>query len=146
MSRAKSNVSTVYYSTASSQQRGTAVAQWLRFCATNRKVAGSILAGVSGFFIDIKSFRSHYVPWGRLSLQQKRVPGLYPGGKGGRCVRVTTLPSSCAVFIKSGSLKFLEPSGPVEACNVTAFIVTVTYLQNRQGMCSVIYRLPCKLY
>jgi hypothetical protein len=26
---------------------GTAVAQWLRCCATNRKVAGSIPAGVS---------------------------------------------------------------------------------------------------
>ena len=39
-----------------------AVAQWLRCCATNRKVAGSISAGVSGFFIDIKSFRSHYGP------------------------------------------------------------------------------------
>ena len=31
-------------------------------CATNWKVAGSIPAGVSGFFIDIKSFRSHYGP------------------------------------------------------------------------------------
>ena len=41
---------------------GTAVAQWLRCCATNLKVAGSIPAGVSGFFIDIKSFRSHYSP------------------------------------------------------------------------------------
>jgi len=41
---------------------GTAVAQWLRCCATNRKVAGSIPAGVSGFFIVIKSFRSHYGP------------------------------------------------------------------------------------
>jgi len=29
---------------------------------TNRKVAGSIPAGVSGFFIDIKSCRSHYGP------------------------------------------------------------------------------------
>ena len=38
------------------------VAQWLRCCATNRKVAGSIPAGVTGFFIDIKSFRSHYGP------------------------------------------------------------------------------------
>ena len=38
----------------------SAVAQWLRCCATSRKVAGSIPAGVSGFFIDIKSFRSHY--------------------------------------------------------------------------------------
>ena len=29
---------------------GTAVAQWLRCCATNRKVAGSILDGVIGIF------------------------------------------------------------------------------------------------
>ena len=35
---------------------GTAVAQWLRCCATNRKVAGLIPDGVSGFF------RSHYGP------------------------------------------------------------------------------------
>jgi len=28
----------------------------------NRRVAGSIPAGVSGFFIDIKCFRSHYGP------------------------------------------------------------------------------------
>ena len=41
---------------------GTSVAQWLRCCATNRKVAGSIPAGVRGFFIDIKSFRSHHGP------------------------------------------------------------------------------------
>jgi len=36
------------------------VAQWLRCCATNRKVAGSIPADVSGFFL--KSFRLHYGP------------------------------------------------------------------------------------
>jgi len=40
--------------------RGSTV---VRCCATNRKkVAGSIPAGVSGSFIDIKSFRSHYGP------------------------------------------------------------------------------------
>ena len=39
---------------------GIAVAQWLKCCATERKIAGSIPAGVSKFFIDIKSFRSHY--------------------------------------------------------------------------------------
>jgi len=39
----------------------TLTSQWLRCCATNRKVAGSILVGVSGF-IEIKSFRSHYGP------------------------------------------------------------------------------------
>jgi len=41
---------------------GTAVAQWLRCCATNRKVASSIPAGVIAFFIYIKSFRSQYGP------------------------------------------------------------------------------------
>jgi hypothetical protein len=32
---------------------GTAVAQWLRYCATNQKVTGSIPNGVVEFFIDI---------------------------------------------------------------------------------------------
>ena len=41
---------------------GTAVTQWLRRCATNWNVASSSPAGVSGFFIDIKSFRSRYGP------------------------------------------------------------------------------------
>ena len=38
------------------------MAQWLRCCATNRKVAGLISARVIGFFIDIKSFGLHYGP------------------------------------------------------------------------------------
>ena len=42
--------------------RETAVAQYIRCCATNRRVPGSIPAGVSGFSVDIKSFRSHYDP------------------------------------------------------------------------------------
>ena len=32
---------------------------------------------------------------------------------------MTTLPPSCAVVTKSGSLNFLEPSGPLQACNGT---------------------------
>jgi hypothetical protein len=32
---------------------GAAVTQWLRFCVTNRKVAGSIPDGVMEFFIGI---------------------------------------------------------------------------------------------
>jgi len=38
------------------------VAQWLRCCATNRKAAGSIPVGVSEFFIETKSYRTHYGP------------------------------------------------------------------------------------
>jgi len=39
------------------------------------------------------------------------------GGKGGRCVKLTTLPPSCADCLKIGSLNLLEASGPVQACN-----------------------------
>ena len=33
---------------------------------------------------------------------------------------LTTLPPSCAVVTKSGNLNFLEPSGPLQACNGNA--------------------------
>jgi len=51
-----------FYSKNKFEKLGTAVAQWLKCCVTNRKVTGSISAGVSGFFIDIISFRSNYGP------------------------------------------------------------------------------------
>jgi hypothetical protein len=43
---------------------------------------------------------------------------------GGRCVRLTNLPPSCAVVMKSGNLNFLEPSGPLHSCNGTALPFT----------------------
>ena len=42
---------------------GTAVAQWLRCCATNRKVAGSIPSGVSHKILPVALWH-----WGRLRL------------------------------------------------------------------------------
>ena len=99
---------------------GTAVAQWLRWCATNQKVAGSIPAGVSGFFIDINSFRSHYGPGVDSASNRNKYQEYFLVVKSGRCVRLTTLPPSCAIVTKSGNLNFLQPSGPVQACNGTA--------------------------
>ena len=60
------------------------------------------------------------LPWGRLSLQQKWVPGVFPGGKKRPVRKADNLPPSCAVVTKCGSLHFLEPSGPVQASNGTA--------------------------
>jgi hypothetical protein len=34
---------------------------------------------------------------------------------------LTTLPPSCAVVMKSGNLNFLEPSGPLQAGNGSAY-------------------------
>ena len=92
-----------------------AVAQWLRWCATNRKFAGSTPAGVTGIFHSSDCTKA----LGSTQPLTKMSPGVFPGGKGGRCVRLTTLPPSCVVVTKSGSLNFLEPSGPLQACNGT---------------------------
>ena len=50
---------TISFRNYNSGDRGSTVVKVL---AKNRKVACSIPDGVSGFFVDIKSFRSHNVP------------------------------------------------------------------------------------
>jgi len=70
-------------------------------------------------FIDIKSFRSHYVPGVDSASNRNEYQEHFVGGKGGRCVGLTTLQPSCAVVLNSGNLNFLEPSGPLQACNGT---------------------------
>jgi len=96
---------------------GTAVAQWLRCCATSRKVAGSIPAGVSGFFIDIKSFRSHYGPGDDSASNRNEYQEYF--------LRVKT---AGAVVMTSGNRNFPEPSGPLQACNGTALPLHKTQL------------------
>ena len=68
---------------------GPGVAQWLRRCATSRTVPGSIPGGVTGFFSDI--FPSDQtMPLGSTQPLVKMSTRNIPGGKGGRCVRLTT--------------------------------------------------------
>ena len=71
------------------------------------------------FFIDIKSFRSHYGPGVDSASNGNEYQEYFLDVKAGRCARSTTLPPSCAVVMKSGNLNFLEPSGPLQACNGT---------------------------
>jgi hypothetical protein len=93
---------------------GTTVAQWLRCCATNWKVAGSIPGSVIGFFIDIKSFQSHY---GDDSASNRNEYQVYFVGVKAASAKADNLPPSCTIVTKSGNLNFLEPSGPLQACN-----------------------------
>ena len=64
-------------------------------------------------------FRSHYGPGVDSASNRNEYQEYFLGVKSGRCVRLTSLPPSCAVVTKSGNLNFLEPLGPVQACNGT---------------------------
>jgi hypothetical protein len=65
------------------------------------------------FFIHI--FLSAAIwPWGWLSLYQKWVPEILPGGKGGRCVGLTTLQPSCADCLEIWEP---HPSGNFRTCS-----------------------------
>ena len=89
---------------------GPGMAQWLRRCATSRTVRGSIPGGVTGFCNDV-FFPTSPWPWGRLCPLVKMSTRNISGGKGGRCVRMTTSPPLSAECQKSGRLNLLEPSG-----------------------------------
>jgi hypothetical protein len=54
-------------------------------------------------------------------------------GKGGRCVRLTTLPPSCALVMKSGNLNFLGPSGPLQAYNGTGLPLQYFYMLHNKS-------------
>jgi hypothetical protein len=57
-----------------------------------------------GFWSAFRHFGSHFAARFRMS---KLVPDVFPGGEGGLCVRLTTLPPSCVVVMKSGNHNFL---------------------------------------
>jgi hypothetical protein len=64
---------------------------WLRHCATSRKVAGSIPEGSLTSF-----FRPLFSPRVDTACNRNEYQGSCLGGKDGRCVGLTTLPTSCA--------------------------------------------------
>jgi hypothetical protein len=106
---------------------GRAVAQWLRHYATNRQVAGSIPDGVIGIF-------QWHNPSGRTMVLRSTQPLIEMStrciswGEGGRCVRMTNLPPSCAVVMKSGNLNFLGPCRPRHARPVKGLLYLYLYI------------------
>jgi hypothetical protein len=52
----------------------------------------------------------------------------FVGCKGSWCLGLTTLPAQCVdflIFLESGNLTLLEPSGPVQACTGTTVVLGI---------------------
>jgi hypothetical protein len=99
----------------------------LKILRYNRKVAGSIPDGVIRIFHSHNPFNRTMALGSTQPLTEMSTRGL-PGGKGGRCVGLTTLPPYCAIVMKSGNFNFLEPSGLLQACNGTALPFLCNYI------------------
>jgi hypothetical protein len=101
---------------------------WFRHCATVLKITGSVPDGVSGvFFIDIffrPQYRSEFDLAPNINEYQERFPG--EGCKGGRCVGLTTLPLSCADYLKIWEL---QPPGTFRARIGIALTLQQVYSQ-----------------
>ena len=82
------------------------------------------------FFIDIKSFRSHYGPGVDSASNRNEYQEHFLGSKGGRCARLTTLPLSCAFVTKSGNLNLLETSGHLGAVMGLIYLYLLSYQIN----------------
>ena len=77
---------------------------------SSRKVPVSIPGVAGAFSVASDSSMCHQV-----DSASKTVCHVNPGGKCGLCVRLTTYQ------FQSGGLNLLEPCGPVQACNGTAY-------------------------
>jgi hypothetical protein len=80
--------------------RGTRWGSWSRHCATSRTMALG-------------------------STRPLRLPGIFPVGKGGRCVGLRILDVRVPIIRKYENLSLLKTSGPVQACTRIAFFACI---------------------
>ena len=111
---------------------------WLRHCATSRKVAGLIPDGVIGIFHWHNPSGRTMALWSTQPLTEMSTRYITWGGKGGRCVGLTTLPPSCPDCLEIWELQLPGTLMACQACNGIALRVPVF------GVC--IYCFTCTGY
>ena len=89
------------------------VSRSLKNCTTSRKVAGSIHRWCHWNFSLTYSFRPHDGPGVDSASNRNEYQEYFLGGKGGRCVGLTTLPPSCADCFEIWDP---QPPGTLRAC------------------------------
>jgi hypothetical protein len=95
------------------EKGGTRWPSWMRHCATNRKVTDSILDSVTGIFHWHNPFGRTYGPGVDSVANRNEYQEYLLGGKGGRWLGLTTLPSSCADRLEIWES---QPPGIFRAC------------------------------
>ena len=86
---------------------GTRWRSWLRHCAKSRKVAGSIPDGVIKIFYWFNPSDRTMALGVDSASNKNEYQEYFLGGKDGRCVWLTTLPTSC-----DDCLEIWEPQPP----------------------------------
>ena len=87
----------------------------------------------SRWFIGI-FFRPHYGPGFDSASNRNEYQGYFLGGKGGRCVEVTTLLPSCADCLEIWAS---QPPGSLRACPGIALSFTLRNFRSQQGCLKV---------
>ena len=95
---------------------------WMRHCRTSRKVAGSIPDGVIGIIHCHKPSGCTVTLVSTQPLTEMSTRNIY-WGKGGRCIRLTLLPPSCA-----DCLEIWKPQSPGNPKTCTGIALAYYFL------------------
>ena len=101
------------YNACITTSRATRWRSWLRHCVTRRKVTGSIPDGVTAIFHWHNPSGSTMALGSTQPLTEMSTRNVSLGGKGARCLGLTTLPPSCVYFLEIWEP---QPSGTLRAC------------------------------
>jgi hypothetical protein len=106
----------------------------LRHCARSRTVAGSIPDGVSGIF-HWHNPSGHTLALGSIQLvTEMSTRNIFRGVKAAGAQGWQPYQFYVPIVLKSESLNFLEPSGPVQACNEIALPLPLPYTDAVVGL------------